>query len=210
MEKEKILRQLEEKLLPSVQNLEKGLPSEHDFFPALLWILLEKIKDSENQLQKTESSNREGLKQAVNFIVTKNQSFQAETNQVIDKGVESLYNRLEGTLTQTENQIIDKNKTIQTETNQVIDNRIENLYTRLETALSQSENQIANKNKTIQTETNLILNKEIEKLYNQIEDLNTIQKSQNVKYSNSFKWVLGVCIFQFIVLTSLIVAILMR
>lgn len=52
MEKERILQQLEEKLLPSVENLNKGQASEHDFFPALLWMLLEKIKDSENKVDE--------------------------------------------------------------------------------------------------------------------------------------------------------------
>lgn len=52
MEKEKILRQLEEKLLPSVKNLEQGQATEHDFFPALLWTLLEKSKDSEKSAIK--------------------------------------------------------------------------------------------------------------------------------------------------------------
>lgn len=54
MEKEKILRQLEEKLLPSVKNLEQGQATEHDFFPALLWTLLEKSKDSEKSAIKFE------------------------------------------------------------------------------------------------------------------------------------------------------------
>lgn len=48
MEKEKILLQLKDKLLPSVQNLEKEQATEHDYFPALLWMLLEISKDSEN------------------------------------------------------------------------------------------------------------------------------------------------------------------
>lgn len=88
MEKEKILRQLEEKLLPFVENLDKGQASEHDFFPALLWMLLEKIKDSENQLNASINSNREGFKQTANYIVTKNQDFQKETNQIIDKDIQ--------------------------------------------------------------------------------------------------------------------------
>jgi len=33
MEKEKILQQLEEKLLPSVENVNSGQATEHDFFP---------------------------------------------------------------------------------------------------------------------------------------------------------------------------------
>jgi hypothetical protein len=54
MEKEKILRQLEDKLLPSVKNLEQEQATEHDFFPALMWTLLEKSKDSEKSATKFE------------------------------------------------------------------------------------------------------------------------------------------------------------
>ena len=61
MEKEKILRQLEEKLLPSVKNLEQGQATEHDFFPALLWMLLEKSKDSESLLNSAKSEQAKEL-----------------------------------------------------------------------------------------------------------------------------------------------------
>lgn len=54
MEKEKILRELEKKLLPSVHNLEKEQATDHDFLPALLWMLLEKSKDSESSNQLVE------------------------------------------------------------------------------------------------------------------------------------------------------------
>lgn len=68
MEKEKLLKQLEEKLLPSVQNLEKGQANEHDYFPALLWLLLDKSNDTEKALSESEKKNEELLKSGVNFI----------------------------------------------------------------------------------------------------------------------------------------------
>lgn len=68
MEKEKILQQLEEKLLPSVKNLEKEQASEHDFFPALLWMLLEKNKDSENLLKNFLFQNHEDITKASETI----------------------------------------------------------------------------------------------------------------------------------------------
>lgn len=143
MEKEKILRQLEEKLLPSVKNLDEGQANEHDFFPALLWLLLEKIKDSENQLKTSISTNRDGFKQTVNYIVTKNQDLQKEINQIIDKDIQ--------------------------------------------------------KNEEFKSYFNI----EIEKLSKKIEE-------QEFKSSKHFKWILGFCVFQFIVLTSLIAFILMK
>ncbi len=143
MEKEKILQQLEEKLLPFVEHLHEGQANEHDFFPALLWMLLEKIKDSENQLNASINSNREGFKQTANYIVTKNQDLQKETNQIIDKDIQ-------------------KNE------------ELKNYF-----AI------------------------EIEKLFKKTEE-------QEVKNSKHFKWILGLGVFQFIVLTSLIAFILMK
>lgn len=114
MEKEKILRQLEEKLLPSVQNLEKGQATDHDYLPALLWMLLEKSKDSENSLkdiglkhsqelgkstnaiiQNTQENRKiygEQLSKAVNFISGKNQESSAKIEQAANEQFKKIIN----------------------------------------------------------------------------------------------------------------------
>lgn len=51
MEKQQILQKLEHKLSPSVENFTKNQDSDYDFLPVLLWMLLEKSKDSENLLK---------------------------------------------------------------------------------------------------------------------------------------------------------------
>ncbi len=84
MEKEKILQQLEEKLLPSVQNLERNQATEHDFFPALLWLLLAKSKDSESLLNNISLKYSEELKNISATIV--------ENNKVSQEKAESLLN----------------------------------------------------------------------------------------------------------------------
>lgn len=55
MQKEKVLKQIEEKLSQSVSNLENGQASEHDIFPSLLWLLLENSKDVEKSASITKS-----------------------------------------------------------------------------------------------------------------------------------------------------------
>jgi hypothetical protein len=47
MKKDIVLKQIEEKLLPAVKNVENGNASEHDIFPSLLWLLLENSKELE-------------------------------------------------------------------------------------------------------------------------------------------------------------------
>jgi hypothetical protein len=47
MKKDIVLKQIEEKLLPAVKNIENGNASEHDIFPSLLWLLLENSKELE-------------------------------------------------------------------------------------------------------------------------------------------------------------------
>ena len=82
MEKEKILQQLEEKLLPFVQNLENGQASDHDFFPALLWMLLQKSKDSDTNIKATASAilrDTKGLKTQLEEIAAKNREDIAKT-----------------------------------------------------------------------------------------------------------------------------------
>jgi hypothetical protein len=47
MNKDNVLKQLEEKLSPAVRNVENGNAFEHDIFPSLLWLLLENSKELE-------------------------------------------------------------------------------------------------------------------------------------------------------------------
>ncbi len=92
MEKEKILRQLEEKLLPSVQNLEKGQATDHDFLPALLWMLLEKSKDSENALKDITLKHSEELEKVTNTIIENNQENKKIYEELLTKAVNKVVN----------------------------------------------------------------------------------------------------------------------
>ncbi len=55
MNKDNVLKQIEDKLLPTVKNVESGNASEHDIFPSLLWLLLENSKDLEKSAVITEA-----------------------------------------------------------------------------------------------------------------------------------------------------------
>ena len=77
MNKDNVLKQIEDKLLPTVKNLENGNASEHDIFPSLLWLLLENSKDVEksDNITKGELLERIGdlkqvLQEDVKTIVT--------------------------------------------------------------------------------------------------------------------------------------------
>jgi hypothetical protein len=77
MNKDNVLKQIEDKLLPTVKNLENGNASEHDIFPSLLWLLLENSKELEKSGEITKGELLEyigNLKQVsaedVNTIVT--------------------------------------------------------------------------------------------------------------------------------------------
>jgi uncharacterized protein with von Willebrand factor type A (vWA) domain len=87
MEKEKILRELEKKLLPSVQNLEKEQATDHDFLPALLWMLLEKSKDSENALKDITLKHSEELEKVTNTIIENNQENKKIYEELLTKAV---------------------------------------------------------------------------------------------------------------------------
>jgi len=87
MDKEKILQQLKDKLLPSVQNLEKEQATDHDFFPALLWILLEKSKDTESLLKDIALSHTEEIKNTANTIIQNNQESRIIYEEQLDKAV---------------------------------------------------------------------------------------------------------------------------
>jgi hypothetical protein len=87
MEKEKILRELEKKLLPSVQNLEKEQATDHDFLPALLWILLEKSKNSESILNNIVSKHSEEFEKISKTIVENNQENKKNYEELLAKAV---------------------------------------------------------------------------------------------------------------------------
>jgi DNA anti-recombination protein RmuC len=63
MEKEQILQQLEEKLSPFVTNFKNGQPEEHDFFPALLWMLLQKSRDLDINISKSAETTQKTILQ---------------------------------------------------------------------------------------------------------------------------------------------------
>ena len=87
MDKEKILQQIKDKLLPSVQNLEKEQATDHDFFPALLWILLEKSKDTESLLKDSALSYSEEIKNAANTIIQNTQENRIIHEERLDKAI---------------------------------------------------------------------------------------------------------------------------
>ncbi|CAA9892328.1 hypothetical protein METHB2_650016 [Candidatus Methylobacter favarea] len=103
MEKERILRQLEDKLLPSVQTLARNEASEHDFFPALLWMLLEKSKDSENLLKESGTVVSDQLNKAVSFILTKNQDSDIKLEQLLKINEENINEHISKTTTTIKN-----------------------------------------------------------------------------------------------------------
>jgi len=101
MNKNTILKHLEEKLSPIVKTLENGNATEHDIFPALLWLLLENSKELEKsgEITKTELLERiENLKQVsaedVQTIVSqenqKTLSYLVETSRRMEKSVGAL------------------------------------------------------------------------------------------------------------------------
>ena len=61
MNKNTVLKQIEEKLSPAVKNLENGTASEHDIFPSLLWLLLENSKELENSISAVKQENQKTL-----------------------------------------------------------------------------------------------------------------------------------------------------
>lgn len=87
MDQEKILQQLKDKLLPSVQNLEKEQATDHDFFPALLWALLEKSTDTESLLKNIVLNHSEEIKNVVNTIIQNAQESRIIHEVQIDKAV---------------------------------------------------------------------------------------------------------------------------
>lgn len=61
MNKDTVLKQIEEKLSPAIKNLENGNASEHDIFPSLLWLLLENSKELEKSGEITKAGLLESL-----------------------------------------------------------------------------------------------------------------------------------------------------
>lgn len=135
MDKEKILQQLKDKLLPSVQNLEKEQATEHDYFPALLWMLLEKSKESESSIKDISSKHNEEIEKATKTIIQNTQesretfgaqldiavNFILSKNQESDIKFEQFYDEQFKKMTST---IVLGNKVSQEKTNELIENKI--------------------------------------------------------------------------------------
>ena len=119
MEKEKILQQLEEKLLPSVEKVNSGQATEHDFFPALLWMILEQDKDIESSLQDLGNKSRNNFQKTINHIASKNQDLQKETNSLLEEKTLSLSKKIDDLLLSTS-----KNQDLQKETDSLLEEKI--------------------------------------------------------------------------------------
>jgi predicted Zn-dependent peptidase len=94
MNKNTVLKQIEEKLSPAVKNVENGNASEHDIFPSLLWLLLENSKDLERSagITKGELLERiDNLKQVsaaeIEALLANSLSQLLESNAGIEKSV---------------------------------------------------------------------------------------------------------------------------
>lgn len=95
MEKEKILQKIEEKLSPHVTNLEKGQSTEHDFFPALLWLLLEKEKSLENLLQGVVTHQSESTEKHTSKLDEVAQNLSSSHEQISKNAIELMLQRIE-------------------------------------------------------------------------------------------------------------------
>ncbi|MGZ8226131.1 MAG: hypothetical protein ACXWT3_05760 [Methylococcaceae bacterium] len=222
MEKEKILQQLEEKLLPSVQNLEKQQATEHDFFPALLWMLLEKSKGSESLLREITSTHSEELEKAVNDVFDNNQRHRQSSNQFVEEKLLELA----GNLTVLSNTVkTEQTKDLEAATNRIIENNQESRKIYGE-QLGKAANFIASKNqesatkfeqifhdefkkvtaviqensKIAQEKTDELIENKISAINQKIEDIKTIQLKTQKKLSTGF---VAFAIFQLITLSVL-------
>lgn len=89
MNKDTVLKQIEEKLLPAVKNVENGNASEHDIFPSLLWLLLENNKELANkviELEEKIESTGIGTSNIVEDILEQNKL----ENKVLLEHIENL------------------------------------------------------------------------------------------------------------------------
>lgn len=155
MNKDSVLKQIEEKLSPAVKNLENGIASEHDIFPSLLWLLLENSKELEKsgEITKADLLERIGnLKQVsaeeIETILAKLLSQLLESNAGIGKSV--------------------------TTTEAILLEHIGNLKQVLQ------------------------------------ENIKTVVTQENQKTLSLLKWIIGLCVVQFIGLGALAAIILMR
>ena len=69
MNKDNVLKQIEEKLSPAVKNVENGNASEHDIFPSLLWLLLENNKELERKISTLEEKIESNSSLPVSLIL---------------------------------------------------------------------------------------------------------------------------------------------
>jgi hypothetical protein len=155
MNKDTVLKQIEEKLSPAVKNLENDNASEHDIFPSLLWLLLENSKD-------------------------------AERSASITKG-----------------ELLER-----------IDNLKQVSAIEVETLLAKSLSPLQDSNNGIQKSlsvTETVLLEHIGNLKQVLqEDVKTVVTQENQKMLSFLKWVIGLCVLQFIGLGALAAIILTR
>lgn len=165
MEKEKILQQLEDKLLPSVQNLEKQQATEHDFFPALLWMLLEKSKGSEKLLKELAVKHSEELEKAINDVLDNHQKDRQSSNQFVEAKLLELI----GNLTNLSNTVkTEQAKDLEAATNRIIENNQESRKIYGE-QLSKAANFIVSKNQESATKFEQIYHEEFKKITESIQ-----------------------------------------
>ncbi|GAB6139319.1 hypothetical protein JCM14076_00480 [Methylosoma difficile] len=174
MEKEKILQELEDKLLPSVQNLEKQQATEHDFFPALLWMLLEKSKGSEKLLKELAVKHTEELEAATNRIIENNQEIRKIYGEQLGKAA---------------NFIVSKNQESATKFEQIYHEEFKKITESIQV-----------NSKTAQEKTDELIENKISMINQKIEEIKTIQLKTEKKIFTGF---VVFAIFQLVTLSAL-------
>jgi|GEM_PF-1974890 len=186
MNKNVVLKQIEEKLSPAVKNLENGNISEHDIFPSLLWLLLENSKELEKsgEIAKADVIERIG-----------------NLKQVSIADIENLLNKLFSQLLESNAGI---EKSVTTTKTDVIE-RIGNLK-----QVSVEEIELILNKSIYATETKLL--ERVDNLRQSVSPANmkAIVAQENQKIHSLLKWLLGFCIIQFIGLSALVAIIFTR
>lgn len=189
MNKNTILKHLEEKLSPIVKTLENGNATEHDIFPALLWLLLENSKELEKsgEITKTELLERIGnLKQVsaedVQTIVSqenqKTLSYLLEGNKYIEKLFTASANSLQ--------ERIDNLKQISpAEVEAILVKENQKMLSYLVETSRRMEKSVGALDATI------------------IEHTKNLIVQENQKTYSLLKWLIGLCVVQFIGLGAL-------
>jgi len=91
MENVKVLQRLEEKLSPHVKNLVDGTSTDHDVFPALLWVLLENEKNLDNQL-KNVMAQQAALNEVTQGVSLNNEKVSKNVVEILLQKIEEVKN----------------------------------------------------------------------------------------------------------------------